>query len=397
LLTAATPDAEAMMLTNATSLWLSCGMDVVTVHMRRQAFSTSPRGDFDMATKMAAGFAGAIDCILNSFKKHSISPSLAAVAALLLLSGFAWQRVEDEGAEDSSRAAIRHFWEVYHGNDYDLIPQVQDELEQAIENDPKNPRLYALLGATHFWHIGEAARDTNPQDPALAQDMPEAVDNFGKALDLDYYTKHFIGYINDDHLPGYLGITTVHLGQMTNNPGLTAKGDQMLDFAAYQFPEFNNFNRWAAHSTDPKDSATYQKALDSLWQGIDSCIGGTIDRSHPDLKPYLGLLTAVGRKRACWWEGELAPYSFEGYMLNLGNGLVKSGQIEAARIVYNNARYAANYNTWPYRSVLEAIASSDLNARAALYANGNPPNDPPLGVPNRGCSYCHATVPEKSR
>lgn len=350
-----------------------------------------------MATKMAAGFAGAIDCILNSFKKHSISPSLAAVAALLLLSGFAWQRVEDEGAEDSSRAAIRHFWEVYHGNDYDLIPQVQDELEQAIENDPKNPRLYALLGATHFWHIGEAARDTNPQDPALAQDMPEAVDNFGKALDLDYYTKHFIGYINDDHLPGYLGITTVHLGQMTNNPGLTAKGDQMLDFAAYQFPEFNNFNRWAAHSTDPKDSATYQKALDSLWQGIDSCIGGTIDRSHPDLKPYLGLLTAVGRKRACWWEGELAPYSFEGYMLNLGNGLVKSGQIEAARIVYNNARYAANYNTWPYRSVLEAIASSDLNARAALYANGNPPNDPPLGVPNRGCSYCHATVPEKSR
>ena len=82
--------------------------------------------------------------------------------------------------------------------------------------------------------------------------MPQAMSEFGRALDLDYYTNHFIAYINDDHLPGYLGITTVHLGQMTNNPDLIAKGDQTLDFAVYQFPEFNNFNRWAAHSTESK-------------------------------------------------------------------------------------------------------------------------------------------------
>jgi hypothetical protein len=83
-------------------------------------------------------------------------------------------------------------------------------------------------------------------------------------------------------------------------------------------------------------------------------------------------------------------------MLNLGNGLVKAGQVDAARVVYNNARLADNYATWPYRYVLETIASSDLNARSDLYADGNPSNDPPLGVPNRGCSYCHAQVPETS-
>src|SRR6266481_8370174 len=66
------------------------------------------------------------------------------------------------------------------------------------------------------------------------------------------------------------------------DPDLIAKGDQMLDFAAYQFPEFNNFNRWAAHpyvpanvgragcqplrasphrlNNDPKDSDSYKKA-----------------------------------------------------------------------------------------------------------------------------------------
>jgi hypothetical protein len=216
-------------------------------------------------------------------------------------------------------------------------------------------------------------------------------------LQLDYYTKHPIGYIYDDHLPGYLGITTVHLGQLANNNALIAQGDQMLDFAVYQFPEFNNFNRWAAHNTDPKDSATYQASLNSLWEALDACAETHVDRANPDLKPYLPLVTAVGRKKACWWEGNIAPYSYEGFMLNLANGLVKTGKIDAARVMYANARYANNYASWPYRQVLEQIASSDLNARAALYADRDPSNDPPLGVPNRGCSYCHASAPEPAQ
>ncbi len=217
---------------------------------------------------------------------------------------------------------------------------------------------------------------------------------FQKALELDNDGEHLIGYINDDHLPGYLGITTVHAGQMSGNASIVAQGDQMLDYAVYQFPEFNNFNRWAAHNSDPKASSSYQKALDSLWQGLDACVGGKIDRTNPDVGSYLNLQTSVGRKKACWSEGDLAPHSFEGYMLNLGNALVKNGQVDAARVIYANARYAKNYEAWPYRQVLETIAASDLEARAALYADGNAANDPPLGVPNRSCVYCHATVAE---
>ena len=348
-----------------------------------------------MIERMNARIAAMLRYAAARLKKDPFAAVILFSAALLLVAGFKWNpAADDDQRQEDSEAAIRHFWSAYHGNDYNAIPRVQTELQQAIQNDSNNPTLYALLGATHFWHIGEAARDLNPRDPALPQDMPEAVRFFGKALELDYYSKHPIGYINDDHLPGYLGITTVHLGQMTNDPELIAKGDQTLDFAVYEFPEFNSFNRWAAHNTESKDSPAYQRALDSLWQGIDSCVGGTVDRTNPDLKPYLPLLTSVGRKKACWWQSKLAPYSYEGYMLNLGNGLVKAGQVEAARVIYNNARYADNYSTWPYRYVLEAIASSDLNARAALYADDNPYNDLPLGVPNRGCSYCHAEVPE---
>src|SRR5258708_10684307 len=209
---------------------------------------------------------------------------------------------QDDHSTGVSRAAIEKFWTFYHGNDYAAIPEAQEELQKAIQSDPNNPTLYALLGATHFWHVGELTRDPNwkAHQNMLAQDMPTAASLFQKALDLDYYSPHPIGYINDDHLSGYLGITTVHTGQAYYDPNLIARGDGTLDFAAYQFPEFNNFNRWAAHLEDQRDSATYNKALYSLSQSIDACIGTQLDRTNPDMKPYLQLVTSVGRKKACW-------------------------------------------------------------------------------------------------
>jgi hypothetical protein len=242
--------------------------------------------------------------------------------------------------------------------------------------------------------VGEHTRDPKLDKDILLQDMPTAARLFERALYLDYYSPHLIGYINDDHLPGYWGITTVHTGQQYHDPKLIAKGDRILDFAIYEFPEFNNFNRWAAHNTDPKDSDSYKKALDSLWDGIDNCIGGKIDRNNPDIRPYLNLVTGVGRKKTCWWKSELAPYSFEGYLLNLGNGLLKAGQVEAARVIFNDIKHAGNYSTWPYRDVLESIEGSDLSALAASYANNDPNNPQQFGVRDRSCVYCHATVPE---
>jgi hypothetical protein len=325
-----------------------------------------------------------------------IAVLLLLVVGLMTIAGFKMSPQDGDlrGGQEESSAAIERFWQVYHGNQFNQIPDVQQQLENAIERDPNNSTLYALLGATHFWHYGEYTRDPNLNLGVLQQDLPNAVDLFGKALDIDYYGKHLIGYVNDDHLPGYLGITTVHLGQQNSDDETIQKGNRILDLAAYQFPEFNNFNRWAAHNTDQKDTDSYKTSLDSLWQALDACAAAHVDRANPDLKPYLDLQTAVGRKKACWSEGTLAPHSFEGFMLNLGNGLVKAGHIQAAKVMFANARYAEHYSEWPYRQYLEAVASSDLNARAALYADNDRSNDPPLAVPNRGCSYCHATAPE---
>lgn len=304
--------------------------------------------------------------------------------------------VDAAGSRDPealARAAILEFWAVYHGNDYGAIAETQAALRAAMEQNPDNPILPALLGATHFWHISERERDPQPDPDVLARDLPDAVELFQRAVDLDTGGDHLPGYVHDDHLPGYTGVTTVHLGRAAGDAELMAAGKELLDHAIYQFPEFNGFNLWAAFNDEPKDSDAYREALDALWNSLDVCVTETLDRSNPDMTPYLHLQTSTGRKKVCW-TNELAPHSFEGIMYNFGNGLVKANQIEAAAIAYANAELAPGYSSWPYREELEAVMSSDLAARAALYADDDPGNDPPLNVPGCGCVYCHAVVPE---
>jgi len=51
---------------------------------------------------------------------------------------------------------------------------------------------------------------------------------------------------------------------------------------------------------------------------------------------------------------------------------------------------ASNTPSWPHRGELEKIMSSDLSARAGLYADAATANNPPFGAGTRGCAYCHA-------
>jgi hypothetical protein len=299
---------------------------------------------------------------------------------------------EDAPASDDAgtaaavaRAASDKFWNTYWGNDFVHIADVQSALQSAIDQNPTDGELYALLGATHWWHASEApARDPHPDMNVLSQDLPTALQLVTKASQLAP---------DDDHLPGFVGTITVHLGRFSGDDGLVAQGDQMLDYAVYQFPEFNGFNRWAAHNTDPMDSAGYRQGLDALWHAVDLCANATVDRANPDLTPYMSLATSVGRKKVCW-DNQMAPHAWEGLMLNLGNGLIKAGEVQAGRVMLQNAKLGSGYSSWPYREVLEAELASDLDARAAAYTDGDPTNDPPVTVPGRGCSYCHAKVPE---
>ena len=319
---------------------------------------------------------------------HSTSFLVLAgtLATVLLVAGC----TADDGssptdAGGAATAASAAFWNNYWANGYAHIADVQGELQAALATNPDDAELHALLAATHWWHVSEAARDPHPDGPVLNGDLPAALQLMQQATQLDP---------DEDHSPGFVGVLTVHIGRHTNDLDLVAQGDRLLEDAIYRFPEFNGFNMWAAHNADPKDSPGFQRGLAALWNAVDECVGGKIDRYNPDLTPYLHLATSHGRKKVCWDENGLAPHAFEGLLLNLGNGLVKAGAVAQARIVFHDAQLGSGYSSWPYRSVLESLLASDLEARAALYADGDAGNDPPATGIDRSCVYCHAKVPE---
>ena len=70
----------------------------------------------------------------------------------------------------------------------------------------------------------------------------------------------------------------------------------------------------------------------------------------------------------------------------------KAGQTSLARIAYTNATLLPTYSAWPYRPMLvDRLAT--LDARAALYADHDPNNDPPLiGTTKDQRSSCHAQI-----
>lgn len=72
--------------------------------------------------------------------------------------------------------------------------------------------------------------------------------------------------------------------------------------------------------------------------------------------------------------------------------MVKQGNVAAARVAYNNVKLFAEYRDWPYRDILQDRLSSDLDAKAALYRDADPSNDPAIGGEevNRRCVVCHA-------
>ena len=205
-------------------------------------------------------------------------PALLSGIAILLLVGFASGAADDDHRDEidrgASKAAIERFWSIYHGNQYNAIPQVQAQLQGAIQHDPDNSTLYALLGATYFWHYGEYTRDTNLNLAVLQQDLPNAVSFFGKALDTRLL-RQTPDRIYQRRPPTRIPGNHHRASQASKTRTIrisSQKATRCSIFAAYQFPEFNNFNRWAAHNTDARKTATAYKKVARLALAGPGCM-----------------------------------------------------------------------------------------------------------------------------
>lgn len=282
-------------------------------------------------------------------------------------------------SSETSSKAEKFFWDIFHEGRYQDIPQADQLLMGAYLQNPNDPKIAADLGFLHIWKITERSREMNLQ-PTIVNEIILARKYFSDAVEMESKDARYLGY---------LGASRLVEGKIFNDERQQLMGYFTLKQAIHAWPQFNYFTAGFVMSILPSSSKSFQEALEWQWKTLDLCAQEKVNRNNPDFTPYMKLATDRGPGRACWdsWK---APYNFEGFFLNMGDMLVKSGDPQTAVKIYRNAQLAKNYQTWPYRTILEKRI---INAKD----NVAPFQKELLGSPDKsilfqsgyGCMVCH--------
>ena len=279
----------------------------------------------------------------------------------------------------AAKKADDAFWTTFHGGQYDRISDALEAETGAYLADPRDDLTAAHVGWLHMWRLGERARSASP--PAtIAEDALLARRYFEEASMLNP---------DEARYKGFLAASTLADGAINQNERISVHGYFEMKSAIRAWPEFNLFTAGYALSGQPAKSKQYTEALEWQWRDIDACIEARLSRENPDMRPYMHLETRKGRKRACW-NSWIAPHNFEGFFLNLGDMLVKAGNVSAARQAYADARLSSTYAQWPFRANLETRSRGAAANVAAFNAPRSDPARSAIMVESPfACMACH--------
>jgi hypothetical protein len=300
----------------------------------------------------------------GALKLKAMRIAIVIVLGLLVLGGGVGWLARDriavmvaprkEAIVSRSEAATRAdelFWNTFHGGQYDGIQGALEALTAAYLRTPNDAKTAAHIAWLHNWRVAERAR-MGSVPATITDDTMLARRYFQEAVRLDPSDARYRGF-----LAGHL----LAEGSLHEDEQLTRRGYFMMRDAIEAWPEFNLFTGGFVFSRLPADSPQFREGLEWQWETLDRCISGKIDRANPDYSPYMAMETTEGRKRACW-NSWIAPHNFEGFFLNMGDMLVKSGNWQTAQKIYANARLPKSYATWKFREVLEdRIAQAQAN------------------------------------
>ena len=244
-----------------------------------------------------------------------------------------------------SNAALKAdtlFWQILHNGEYEKISNVLEVMTAAYLDTPNDLTTTAHIGWLHIWRLAERTRLR--EIPSLITD--DAV------LARKYFQEAVMLNPSDARFLGFLASSMVAEGTIHKDEKLIREGYYLLHDAINEWPEFNFFTAGYVMSSRPAHSSQFQEGLEWQWRNLDECIDEKVDRKNPDYSKYMPLLATQGKKRVCW-NSWIAPHNFEGFFLNMGDMLVKSGDWETAQKIYRNAKLSANYTNWKFRDVLE--------------------------------------------
>jgi hypothetical protein len=286
-----------------------------------------------------------------------------------------------QSATSRSEAALKAddlFWQTFHNGEYEKIQPALEVLTAAYLQTPSDAKTAAHIGWLHIWRISERAR-LNSIPATSTDDAVMARKYFTEAVTLDPSDARYLGF---------LAAATLAEGSIHKDEKLTREGYFMLRDSIKAWPEFNLFTAGYVMSPQPADSPRFREALEWEWRNLDVCAGEKIDRANPNYSKYMSSETKEGQKRVCW-NSWIAPHNFEGFFLNMGDMLVKSGDWQTAQKIYATAKLSREYSSWKFQAVLEDRISQ-AQGNVALFKAPNETQKTKIMINSEfSCMGCH--------
>lgn len=292
------------------------------------------------------------------------------------------KKTANREAPANLKALEQDFWTALHGSKFDQIPRLLESYNRLYVQNPRHPLVAARLGFLHVWRLAENRRFDTVR-ASVIEDATLCRKFFAEASRLEP---------DEARYQGFHAACTMAEADLHRDEKLLRRGYFMMKDAIQAWPEFNLFTGGYVLSHLPVDSSQFAEALEWQWDTLDICSGQTTDRQNPTYAQFMKDEVRTGEKRVCW-NSTIAPHNFEGFFLNMGDMLVKKGDVPVAKKIYAMAKLSKTYQQWPHRKLLEErIANAERHVKffRTPYPREVFTNDPHLMFHSKvACMACH--------
>jgi hypothetical protein len=272
-------------------------------------------------------------------------------------------------ATRAAAAAEAAFWDTLLGDEHDS-DRALDALARATARNPRDGRALFLTGMMRLYRFERIEADPRTVSAEGRHELQAGAYAMERALPLLWN-----GESGDGRVPGFAGAAIYKKGIAFGEPARAERGRRLMEDAAEADPLFNGFIPFGygpVAAPDGADYATILHLLDDVFPTVAGDCG-----TQPEI---------------CFNEG-LAPHNLEGTFLLFGDLYTKAGRVEDAVASYRLAADLGATSGWlPEFGARARALAEEAPARAALYQDDDPANDPPFtdlgGAGN--CAYCHA-------
>ena len=294
-----------------------------------------------------------------------------------------WEWVESE----QSLQANQFFWDQFHSGNYDTIPAILEKLAAAYLENPNDLKTIYHLGFTHFWALSERQH---------LDSVPGTIIDHA-TLALKYLGEAYKMNPDDARLLSFLSAAKIIVGSLSNDEGLIKDGYLNGLKSIRDWKDFGEFSLAYTLSRLPHTDPNSQKSLEWMEETTERCYCEDIDSKLEECKQKIAQMaenTTNKERDRIIPNSWVAPHNIEGYFMFYGDLLVKSGDWEKGKIMYQLAKQAPDYAKWDYKEVLEnRIRNAEKNVELFRkeIANGEKVNVDQAIMINTSisCRTCH--------